>query len=113
MTAPPPDNPRPSVFAPGAERVLSPRLRTLLYLVAGSLVALWLVIELYGAGGFFALVAGVIVARAVYGWGRALNVAFMAGVVVFVVALAFWGSLLQQRWHDATATPTPSVITGP
>jgi len=85
--------------------VLSPRLRTAMYIVAGILVALWLVIQLYGAGGFFALATGVVAARLAFGARQSLNVAFLAGVVVFLVALLLWGSLLQERWDEATATP--------
>lgn len=81
-----------------------------MYLLAGILVALWLVIQLYGAGGFFALVTGVAAARLAYGWRRSLNVAFVAGLAVFLVALLLWGSLLAERWDEATATPTPSVV---
>ncbi len=112
MADPPPDNRRPSVFGPGEPRLLSTGLRTALYLLAGSLVALWLVIELYGAGGFVALLLGVGAAKLGYGWRRSLNVAFVAGVAVFLVALLLWGSLLAERWDEATATPMPSVISG-
>ena len=86
--------------------MLTPRLRALLYLAAGGLVALWLVIELYGAGGFFALLLGVGAARLAYGRRRSLNLAFAVGVTVFLVALLLWGSLLADRWQDATTTPT-------
>lgn len=113
MTDPHPGGSERSVFALDAERALSPRMRTLLYLVAGILVALWLVIQLYGAGGFFALVAGVVAARLAYGGRPSLNVAFVAGFAVFLVALLLWGSLLQGRWDEATATPPPFVVTGP
>jgi hypothetical protein len=112
LAEPPPDDRRDLIFAPGAGRVLSPRLRTALYLVAGILVTLWLVIELYGAGGFFALLLGAGASRLAYGWRRSLNVAFVAGAVVFLVALVLWGSLLAERWDEATATPTPSAVTG-
>ena len=112
MTDPHPGGPEHSVFAPDAERVLSPRVRTLLYLVAGILVALWLVIQLYGAGGFLALVAGVVAARLAYGLRPSLDAAFVAVFAVFLVALVLWGSLLQERWDEATATPTPSVVSG-
>lgn len=112
MADPPPDNRSTSVFAPDAERVLSPGLRMLLYLVAGILVVLWLVIALYRAGGVLALLAGVAAARLAYGWRSSLNVAFVAGVLVFIIALGLWGSLLQERWDEATATPTPPVVTG-
>lgn len=113
MTDTTPDDRRPSAFAPGATRVLTPGLRTLLYLVAGMLVTLWLVIELYGAGGFFALLLAVGAARIVHGRRRSLNVAFGAGVAVFLVALLLWGGLLADRWDEATATPTPGATAVP
>ena len=88
-------------------------MRSLLYLAAGILVALWIVIELYGAGGFFALLSGVVAARLTYRWRRSLNAAFGAGVAVFLIALLLWGSLLAERWDEATATATPPAVTGP
>lgn len=112
MSEPTPEGGRPSLFAPGSDRVLTPRLRALLYLVAGALVALWLVIALYGAGGFFALVLAAVAGRVAYGRRRSLDVAFVAAVAVFLVALLLWGSLLAERWDEATATPTPSAATG-
>ncbi len=111
MTDPTPNDQAPSLFSPDASRVLTPGLRTAMCLLAGGLVALWLVIELYGAGGFFALVIGVVVARLTYGRRRSLNVAFAAGVAVFLVSLLLWGSLLADRWDDATATPTSGIPT--
>ena len=112
MTEPASGDQRVSLFGPGADRVLPPRMRTLLYLAAGILVGLWLVIELYGAGGFFSLLIGVVAARLAYGWRRSLNVAFGVGVAVVVVALLLWGSLLAERWDEAIATPTPSAVDG-
>ena len=84
-----------------------------MYLVAGILAALWLVIALYGDGGFLALLLGVLAARFAYARRRSLNVAFVAGVAVFVVAIGLWGTMLQGRWDEATATQTSLVVTTP
>jgi len=56
-----------------------------MYLVAGFLIALWLPIAPYG----------------------------VTGVLVFLVTLGRWGSPLQERWAEATATQTHSAVTTP
>lgn len=69
-------------------------------------------IALYGVGGFISLLLGFVAARLAYGRWGSLDVALVAGVVAFLVALVVWGSLLAERWDEVTATPTATAVDG-
>ena len=86
----------------GDGRILSPRLRLLLYAAAGIIFTLWLSLEVFGGAGFVAFAIGMIGAQLSFRLRPSLNLAFV------VLLLAYVGTLLV--WSAAIGPPRPSNL---
>jgi hypothetical protein len=86
----------------GDGRVLTPRLRILLYAAAGIIFTLWISLELFGGAGFVAFTIGMIAAQLAFRWRASINLSFVAFLIVFAATLVVWSATI--------GTPRPSNL---
>jgi hypothetical protein len=84
--------PQPTIESDG--RVLTPRLRFLLYGAAAIIIVCWLSLEFLGAAGFVAFTVAMVVAQLVFRWRPSLNVAFVGALIGYALTLVVWSAAI-------------------
>lgn len=91
-------------------RILTLRLRILLYAAAGIMFTLWLSLELFGAAGFVAFASGMICAQFVFRRRPSLNLAFAVFLLLYATTLLLWSATIgAPRPNDLAATQTATA----
>ena len=98
----------------GDGRILSPRLRVLLYAAAGIVFTLWISLELFGGAGFVAFTIGMIGAQLAFRRRPSLNVAFVIFLIAYASTLAVWSAAFgPPRPSNLHATQTAAATGDP
>jgi hypothetical protein len=94
-------------------RVLTPRLRALLYGAAAIVITCWLSLEFLGAAGFVAFSVAMIIAQVAFRWRGSLNVAFAAAMIGYALTVAVWSAAIgPPRPSNLHATQTVEAEPG-
>ena len=92
-------------------RVLTPRLRFLLYGTAAVIVTCWLSLEFFGGAGFVSFAVAMVAAQVAFRWRPSLNAAFVVGLIGYALTLGVWSAAIgPPRPSNLHATQTAEAI---